>query len=466
MGPNYVRPQVDTAANFKEMENWKQAQPGDQGSPAKWWEAFGDPLLNSLEEQMLSSNPSVLQAEARYRQALALLQTSQASALPTVSANLQNTRSASGSSKLAGTTTSVAGEPSNQHNLGLSASWEVDLWGRVRRSIESNQASTKASEGDLYAARLSTQAQLAQTYFQLRAADGQRRLLNDTVDEYRRSLDLTRNQYKVGVVPQENVVQAETQLRSTEAQALDIQVQRATLEHAIAVLVGKSPSNFSIPTGDLTQALVPVLPILPSSLLERRPDVAAAERRVAAANAQIGVAKSAWFPDLTINASGGYQSNSIAHWFTLPNRVWSIGPTLAETLFDGGARSAQSDSAIAAYDGTVAAYRGTVLSAFQDVEDNLATLRILEQEAKVQEDAVRLARRSVELTTNQYKAGVVNYLNVVTAQTTSLTNQRTALDIQSRRLTANVLLIKALGGGWKATELEHAPVLTQQQNQK
>lgn len=454
VGPDYSRPTLPLASSFKEAGTSKQSAMNEQQVSGKWWEAFGDKTLDALEESAQLGSLTLAQAEARYRQALATLKSSQAGQWPSLSVSVGATRGASAGGRN-GLTSSGANAPGDQRAVTLSAAWETDLWGKVRRAVESNQANLQASQADLDAARLSLQAQLAQTYFQLRAADGQFKLLSETVEEYQRSLTLTRNQYQVGVVPQENVVQAETQLRTTEAQRLDVQVGRATLEHTLAVLQGKSPSEFSLASGDLNENLVPVLPSLPANLLERRPDVAAAEQRVVAANAQIGVAESAWFPDLTLNASGGYQSNSFSHLFSLPNRVWSVGPGLAEAIFDGGARQAQTDAARASYDLSVATYRATVLSAFQDVEDNLATLRILEQEAQVQQDAVKLAKRSVELTLNQYKAGVVNYLNVVSAQTTLLTNQRTALDIQNRRLQANVGLIKALGGGWRASAASH-----------
>jgi NodT family efflux transporter outer membrane factor (OMF) lipoprotein len=416
------------------------AEPRDQDIHAKWWEIYNDPLLNSLEEQVSISNQNLAQAEARYRQATALVQSARSSYYPTVAGNVTTTRGNRGNSVV--TTT---GE---NHSLSATANWEIDLWGRVRRTVEANQASAEASAADLEATRLSTQAQLAQTYFQLRTVDTQQDLFERTVADYQKSVQLTQNQYAAGVVANANVVLAQTQLKTTQAQLVDLGVQRAQLEHAIALLVGKPASSFSIAHAPLT-ATPPALPIgMPSSLLERRPDIAAAERRIVAANAQIGVAKTAYFPDLTLGASGGFQSTSFANWLTLPNRFWSVGPALAMTLFDGGARRAQTDQAVAAYDANVAAYRQTVLTSFQEVEDNLAALRMLEQEAQVQEEALQSARKSVELTTNQYQSGIVSYLNVITVQTTALSNERSALDIQSRRLTASVLLIKALGGGW------------------
>jgi NodT family efflux transporter outer membrane factor (OMF) lipoprotein len=440
VGPDYVRPTVEVPTAFKESTGWKTAEPRDQEIRGKWWEAYNDALLNSLEEQVSISNQNLAQAEARYRQASALVQSARANYYPNVTGNVSAGRGNRGNSAITST--------SDTHSLSVSANWEIDLWGRVRRTVEANQASAQASAADLEATRLSTQAQLAQSYFQLRTVDTQQELFERTVADYQKSLQLTQNQYAAGIVPTANVVLAQTQLKATQAQLVDLGVQRAQLEHAIALLVGKPASTFSIPHAALA-ATVPALPVgLPSGLLERRPDIAAAERRIVAANAQIGVAKTAYFPDLTLGATGGFQSSSLANWLTLPNRFWSVGPALAATLFDGGARRAQTDQAIAAYDASVAAYRQTVLTGFQEVEDNLAALRLLEQEAQLQDEALQAARKSVELTTNQYRAGVVSYLNVISAQTTALSNERAALDIQSRRLSASVLLIKALGGGW------------------
>jgi NodT family efflux transporter outer membrane factor (OMF) lipoprotein len=440
LGPDYVRPSVDVPASFKESAGWKMAEPRDQEIHGKWWEVYNDSLLNSLEEQVSISNQNLAQAEARYRQASALVQSARSAYYPTVSGNASTTRGNRGN----GITT----KPGDNYSLSASANWELDLWGRVRRTVEANQANAEASAADLEATRLSIQAQLAQSYFQLRTIDTLQDLFDRTVADYQKSLQLTQNQYAAGVVANANVVLAQTQLKTTQAQLVDLGVQRAQLEHAIALLVGKPASTFSIVHAPLA-ATPPALPVgVPSGLLERRPDVAAAERRIVAANAQIGVAKTAYFPDLTLGASGGFQSASFVNWLTLPNRFWSVGPALAMTLFDGGARRAQTDQAIAAYDANVAAYRQTVLTSFQEVEDNLAALRLLEQEAQFQDEALQSARKSVALTTNQYQSGIVSYLNVITAQTTALSSERSALDIQSRRLTASVLLVKALGGGW------------------
>ncbi|PRC93827.1 efflux transporter outer membrane subunit [Solimicrobium silvestre] len=448
VGPDYVRPTTLAEAGIpKEFkENWKAAQPQDHEIPAKWWTIFNDDNLNTLIEQVATSNLTLAQAEANYRAASALVDNAKAAYFPSLTGNLSRTRS---NSLMAGTTT--------VNSVGVAASWEVDLWGSVRRAVEVQENTALSSFANVQATRLSMQSQLAQNYFQLRVLDAQKELLERTVEEYRRSLTLTQNQYKSGVVATDSVLLAETQLQSTEAQALEVGIQRAQLEHAIAILIGKTPASFSIaaiPIG--TTAYMPEMPEIPvgvpSSLLERRPDVAASERSVAAANAQIGVTKAAYFPNLTLGGSGGYQSSTLANWISLPNRVWSVGPALAATLFDGGAKRAQNAQAVAAYDASVAGYRQTVLVAFQNVEDNLASLRILKDEYIVQNAATISARKALAVTMNQYKAGTVNYLNVVTAQTTALTNERSELTITNSRLIAAVQLIAALGGGWNGLD--------------
>jgi NodT family efflux transporter outer membrane factor (OMF) lipoprotein len=448
---------VDTPATFKESKDWKPAQPADEVPKGKWWEAFKDPQLNALAAQVDISNQNIKLAEAQFRQARALSQAARAAFFPTVGASVSATRSGSPSNARSTTTSSTTGGSSsntgNNYNLALDASWEPDLWGRVRRSVESAQASEQASAADLESARLSAQAQLAQDYFLLRVQDAQIDLLRRTVEAYAKSLRLTQNQYNAGIVTRADVAQAETQLKATQAQELDAGVQRAQLEHAIALLIGKAPTDFTLTPGNFSMTVPGSGLALPSELLERRPDIAGAERRVAAANAQIGVARAAYFPALTLTAAGGFQSPTVANWLTLPNRYWSVGAALAETLFDAGLRAAQTEAAIAAYDQTVAQYRQTVLTAFQDVEDNLATLRILEQEWSVQDEAVKAAREALDLANNQYKAGTVSYLNVVVAQAAAYSNERTALAILGRRLTASVALVKALGGGWNAAAL-------------
>lgn len=458
VGPDYVKPKTETPEAFKETQGWKVAQPADTRLPTKWWELYNDPLLNDLEEQVNAANQTIAQAEAQYRQSRAAVRGAQAAYYPTISANASHTRASNPTSRTStttGTGTSLATSgPTDTNLLTLDASWEPDLWGRVRRNVEADKTAAQASAADLQAARLLAQAQLAQDYFQLRDLDADRQLYDKTVEDYKKSLELTRNQYKAGTVPKENVVLAETQLRTTEAQAIDFDVQRAQMEHAIALLVGKPASSFSIKPNPTFDTAVPAIPVdVPSSLLERRPDIANAERLTASANAKVGLAESAYFPDLTLSAQGGYQSSSFSHWISAPNRLWSIGPSIAQTIFDGGALRAATDQARASYDASVANYRQTVLTGFQEVEDNIAALRILEQEMDKQREAVELSRRSVELTRNQYKAGIIAYLDVITVETTALSNERALVDLLNKRLSSSVLLIKALGGGWDVTQL-------------
>ena len=450
-GPNYVRPAVETPAAFKEQGNWKQAEPRELEARGKWWEMYQDPLLSSLQEQVSVSNQNLARAEAQYRQALALAQSARAGYFPTVTGGLSDTRSRASSTTVAQpSATPVSRGVVTGHSLPFQASWAPDVWGNISRAVEASDASVKASAADLEAARLAAQAALAQSYFQLRALDAQQMLLEETVAAYDKSLKLVQNQYAAGIVAKADVVQATTQIKTARAQAIDLGVQRAVLEHAIALLVGKPPSALSIPRQALATALPPIPDAVPSALLERRPDIAAAERRMAQANAQIGVAKAAFFPALTLSASAGYQSATMGDWLTMPSRFWSLGPAFAMNLFDGGLRRAQTAQAVAAYDANVASYRQTVLAAFQQVEDNLAALRILGEEAEVQGEAVKSAEESLALALNQYKAGTVSYLNVVVAQATALANQRTAVDLRSRRMSASVQLITALGGSWMA----------------
>ncbi|TMH00886.1 MAG: efflux transporter outer membrane subunit [Betaproteobacteria bacterium] len=457
VGPNYVRPVAEAPPAYKEAQGWKVAEPKDQQPRGNWWEVFNDPQLSSLLTQVEISNQTLKAAEARVREARALTQAARAAFFPVVTANASASRSGSGSGAArvgsAGGQGSGGGGVSNSYNLALEVNWEVDLWGRIRRTVEASEATAQASAADLEAAKLSAQATLSEDYFLLRVQDAQIRLLNDTVAAYEKSLQLTRNQYAVGVVGRVDVAQAETQLSSTRAQAIDAAIQRAQLEHAIAVLVGKPPAEFSVAVADVPAGFPDVPPGIPSELLERRPDIAAAERRAAAANAQIGVAEAAFFPSLTLSATGGFQSSLLSHLISLPSRYWSIGSALAQTIFDAGLRRAQTAQAIATYDENVANYRQTVLAGFQEVEDNLAALRILEQEAVVQDDAVKSARESVTITLNQYRAGTANYLAVVVVQATALANERAALAILGRRLDASVALIKALGGSWDAAAL-------------
>jgi len=446
VGPDYKRPDAPVPSSYKELKGWREALPRDQEIRTKWWEAFGDPLLNSLAEQVNVSNQSIALAESQYRQAQALVKLARANYVPTVNAGAAYTRSLPSGG---GGTYGII----NQNQVSLNAAWEVDLWGKVRRQVESSTASAEASFADLQAMRLSMQTELALNYFQLRILDAQKKNLEEAVQAYSKALELTQNRYNAGVVAKADVAAAQTQLKSTQAQAIDTGVQRAQLEHAIAILISKPPADFSLSsvTFSLPQIKIPVA--IPSDLLERRPDIASAERKMAAANAQIGVAKAAYYPSLSLSGSLGYASSELATLFTSPSFFWAIGPmALTATLLDGGARMAQTEQAIAAYDGTVAFYRQTVLAGFQNVEDNLAALRILDEEAQMQEQAVNSAHESVTLTTNQYKAGIVSYLNVVTAQTIALTNERAAITISGQRLNASVLLIKALGGGWSTSE--------------
>ncbi len=443
LGPDYVRPDLPVPAAFKEAAGWKVATPKDGLSNGPWWEVFADPELDALVSQVEVSNQNIRAAEAQYRQSEAYAAEARAGLYPTLSGSAAVTRSQSTNLK-----TGRVNTPVTLNSVGLSASWETDIWGKVHRQVESGNATLQASAANLQAAKLSAQALLAQDYFLLRVADSSHQLLIATVTAYEKSLQLTRNQYAVGVAARGDVVNAEAQLKSAQAQAVNVGVLRAQLEHAIAVLIGRAPSEFSIAAITFSPKL-PDIPVgIPSALLERRPDVAAAERVAAAANASIGVAQAAYYPDLTLGGSLGFQNSGIGQLLSLPSRVWSLGPALAQVLFDGGLRRAQTAQAIAVYDQDVALYRQTALTAFTEVEDNLSALRILEQEAELQDAAVKAARQSVTITTNQYRAGTVSYLNVVNVQTILLTNERTALNILGSRLTAEVLLIKALGGGW------------------
>jgi NodT family efflux transporter outer membrane factor (OMF) lipoprotein len=457
VGPNYVRPTTEIPGAYKEMEGWKVAQPKDHLIRGTWWEIFNDQDLNALEEQANLSNQGVKVAEAQFRQARALVQAARASYFPTASLGISYTRSQA-STNVGGATGTIgaSSHPTSNYMLVGDVSWEPDLWGRVRRAVEASKASAQAGAADLESTRLLVQAELAQDYFLLRLLDGQKQLLEETVGAFQKTLELTKNRYASGVASRADVLQAETQLKTTHAQAIDVGVQRAQVEHAIALLVGKPASLFSVRVAPLAAA-PPAVPVgVPSELLERRPDIAGAERRVAAANAQIGVAVAAYYPTVTLSASGGFDSSSLSKWLAWPSHFWSVGPGISETVFDGGLRRAQTAAARAAYDGTVASYRQTVLTGFQEVEDNLAALRILEEEAKAQDEAVKAAQHSVTFTTNQYKAGTVSYLNVLVAQTIALTNEITALGIAGRRMTASVLLVKALGGGWDVSTLPSA----------
>jgi NodT family efflux transporter outer membrane factor (OMF) lipoprotein len=456
VGPDYKRPDVETPDAFRENGDWKVASPADLAPRGKWWEIYGDADLNLLEEASIGKNQTVAQAEASYRAALALVASARSAYFPTVSADAAVTRSGSGAGRVNNGFASNASNTSTNRQVSLSASWEIDLWGRVRRQVEAQRAAADASAADLASIALSTQAAIATDYFQLRQIDTQKRLLDDTIAAFQRTLVVTRNRYAGGVSGRVDVAQAETQLKTTQVQAIDLATARAQLEHAIALLLGRPASSFSIPVTRwqaFEQKLAPAIPLagMPSQLLERRPDIAAAERRVASANAQIGVAKAAYFPTLGLSAQGGYSSLSAGDLFSLPNRFWSIGPSIAQTLIDGGLRRAQTDQAVATYDSEVATYRETVLAGFADVEDQLAALRTLEEESAAQDDALASARESLTLTFNQYKAGTVSYTDVVTVQATALSNERNAVAIFGQRMQASVALVKALGGGWSAS---------------
>ncbi len=454
IGPKYQRPTAPAAPTYKEVpggDQWKVATPG--GSPAlraNWWEIFGDPQLNQLESRVPGANQSLKQAEAQYRQARALARLNHANYYPTVTgqASITNSKTSSNLSNFA-----VNRGAFTEYALPLGASWEPDLWGRVRLSLENATANAQATAADLENVRLSIQGELAADYFQLLGIDMEQKLVSDTLAAYERALKLTIDRFNGGVASKADVAQAQTQLASTRSALTDLGVVRAQLEHAIAVLTGQPPANFSITPGKIQGPPPPIPPGVPSELLERRPDIAAAERLVAAANAQIGLAQTAYYPTLTLSATGGVESTRVTTWLSWPSRFWSLGPSLAETLLDFGRRRAQVQGAEAAYDATVAGYRQTVLAAFQEVEDNLSTLRILAQEALQQDEAVKGAQESLSLEMDRYKAGTVSYLDVITTQTIALNNESQAVGILSRRMTAAVQLIRALGGGWNASTL-------------
>jgi NodT family efflux transporter outer membrane factor (OMF) lipoprotein len=453
VGPDYVRPPAETPPAYKEDTGWKVAEPGDELPRGRWWEIYNDPQLNALEEEIDISNQNIAAAEANFRQAVALVQVARAAYFPVVAGGSSWSRRKR--SQNLGATDSIAGSgPTlSDYVANFNAAWEPDLWGKVRRSVESSKASAQASAATLEGVRLSVQATLAQSYFLLRALDEEERLLNDTSAAYQNILDLTKNRYTAGVASRADVLQAETQLKSTAAEAIDLGVQRSQLEHAIASLIGKAPADLSIPPAPVALG-VPVIPVgIPSELLERRPDVAAAERTMAAANAQVGIAIAAYYPAVPLTATAGLEASTAALWFNWPSRFWALGAAATETVFEGGLRRAQTEAARAAYDSTVAHYRQTVLTAFQEVEDNLAALRILEEEAQVQHEAVKAARESVRVSTNQYHAGTISHLELMVVETAALSNERTATTILANRMSASTLLIKALGGGWKSADL-------------
>lgn len=444
VGPDYRRPAAPQPAAFKEA--WQPAAPADALPRGPWWRAYADATLDALEDDAARSNQTVRAAEAQYRSALAAVTGARAGLFPTVGVAAGTTRSSGAVGTTSGAALPASRATYTTDRLTGSVSWEIDLWGRLRRTLEASRTAAEASAADLAAAQLSVAATLAQDYVQLRALDLQIELVTRTIEAYRRSLAITRNRYAAGVAPRTDVTEAESQLAGAEAQNADLGIQRAALEHGVATLTGRAPAEFGLHASAALPALPPVPPVLPATLLERRPDVAAAERRVASANAAIGVAIGAWFPSLSLSGTGGYQSTQWQHLVTVPNRFWSIGPTLAETLFDAGARHAQTAAARADYDRAVADYRQAVLTALAEAEDALASLHGLTDEEDADRRAADAARETLRATENQYRAGTVSYLNVVIAQSSSYAAERNLIDVQSRRLLAHIGLLKAMGG--------------------
>lgn len=441
VGPDYQRPTVPGSLHYKEAPGWQQAEPQDERRKGEWWAVYQDATLDGLLRQVQISNQNVAQYQALYRQALALAGESQSDLLPVVSVTGSATRSAAAS----GNQRAISSSRSAQ----VSASWEPDIWGKLRRTLEQNRASAQASAAELANITLSAQSTLAQDYFQLRVLDQRIDLYRQSVTAYQRYLTVISNKYGAGSESRATLAQAQAQLESARASALDLSWQRAQLEHAIAVMMGKAPAEFSLAAAPL-RATLPAIPgALPSALLQRRPDIAQAERSVAAANAAVGVAMAGYFPDLTLSASGGVDGSTFSHLFSLPNRVWSLGPSLSGTLLDFGATSAKVDQARAAYDADVASYRQTVLAGFQQVEDYLVALTTLREEMRAQQSAAASAQQSARVTFNQYQAGMIDYLDVATTENTSLTQQQSLLALQSTQWVTSVQPIVAPGGGWQ-----------------
>ncbi|HEY2432594.1 MAG TPA: efflux transporter outer membrane subunit [Vicinamibacterales bacterium] len=431
-------------AAFKENADWKAANPADQIARGAWWEAFQDPQLDELEAKIDVSNQTLKAQQARFAQARAAVAIAGSAKYPLIT----STPAITAGTQSGNRPNATVHLNTSDFILPVDFSYEVDLWGRVRQSVAAARATAQASAADVEFVRLSLHAELALDYFELRSLDAELALFNDSVAAFQRALDLTRNRYTGGIASAADVALAETQLETTRAQAIDTAAQRAALEHAIAVLIGVPPASFQLAVAPLTQSPPEIPPGIPSNLLERRPDIAAAERRVAAASANVGVANAAFFPRLALTASAGLESRSLLSWVSGLSTFWSAGPAAVITLFDANRRHAVSDQAMAAFDESVADYQDTILRSLQDVEDSLAALRVLRDEAGVQDAAVAAAQRSLTLATNRYRGGVATYLEVIAAQSATLNNQRAALSVQSRRITTSVLLIKALGGGW------------------
>ncbi|MFZ0962875.1 MAG: efflux transporter outer membrane subunit [Terriglobia bacterium] len=470
VGPKYHPPPANPPAAYKELtpddykntDGWKVAQPKDDALRGKWWEIFGDPQLNALEEKVNISNQNIAAATANFFAARAVVKEARSQLFPAVTTSpaitgqrLSATNSAgkAGGAGSGTSSTSSAVGTFAEYTLPFDATWQPDLFGRIRNTINSAAYGAQASAADLENIRLTAQADLAIDYFQLRGQDALKQLLDATVVDYQQSLDLTRALYDTGIDTDEDVTEAETQLEATKAQDIALGIQRAQFEHAIALLTGQPASTFSIPESPLNSS-PPAIPIgVPSQLLERRPDIAAAERLMAQANAQIGIARAAYYPTVMLSASAGLQSTAFTSWFTWPSRFFSVGPAAAETIYDAGLRRATMEQFRAQYDQTVANYRQTVLTAFQQVEDNLASLRILSQEIQHQDAAVQSAEKTLAIAQDRYKLGLDPYLNVLTAQTTLLANRQTALNLRIQQMTASGGLIEALGGGWNASQL-------------
>ena len=456
VGPKYHTPVAQTPPAYKEVGDWKPAQPNDQNLGGNWWTIFQDPQLDALEVQVNVSNQNLKAAEAQYQQARAVLRYSRADYYPTVTAAPSASRTKT-SAHRPPPNAIFNGITYNDFVLPVDFAYQVDVWGRIRRTVESYREQAQASAADLATVNLSMHADLAIDYFQARSLDAEEQLLNSTVTEYEQALELIQSRYAGGIASEVEVEQATTQLETTRAQAVDVGVARSQFEHAIAILIGKPPADFSLPPLPLATPPPPIPVSVPSELLERRPDIAAAERRVASANAQIGVAKAAYYPLVNLGASGGFESSVITTLIQGPSGLWSVGLSATETLFDAGRRRAASDEAIAAYDQTVANYRETVLTGFQQVEDNVAALRILEHEAQIQERAVVAAQKYLDLAITRYKGGVTSYLEVTVAQTAALSDEVTAVNILGRRMVDAVTLVQALGGGWDRSALPERP---------